>query len=155
MPSHACDPAEALAEVSSVYRDLDQRPVDRSCIKRTECCHFRLTGKTPLLTLGEALVMAQGVRAAGSKKLVENTDGTCPLLASDGKCRVYSHRPFGCRTHFCSAAGGPYARKEVLDLIRRLEVVDDKLGGQGPRALPDAVGEALKRWTGDQLKALQ
>ena len=34
------------------------------------------------------------------------------------------------------------ARREVLDLIRRLETVDAQLGG-GPRQLPAAVAAAL------------
>jgi len=59
------------------------------------------------------------------------------------RCLIYEHRPFGCRTHFCAAAGGPYARAEVLDLIRRLEDVDAELGGDGSRALPAAVKSVL------------
>ena len=35
------------------------------------------------------------------------------------------------------------ARREVLDLIRRLETVDARLGGDGPRKLPGAVAAAL------------
>ena len=57
---------------------------------------------------------------------------------------IYAERPFGCRTHFCPAAGGQYARNEVIDLIRRLEKVDALLGGNGPRMLPGAVADALK-----------
>jgi hypothetical protein len=56
---------------------------------------------------------------------------------------IYHDRPFGCRTHFCAAAGGPYTRREVLDLIRRLEQVDAQLGGSGARALVSAVSGAL------------
>lgn len=52
---------------------------------------------------------------------------------------IYESRPFGCRTHFCAAAGGPYARRDVIDLIRRLEEIDQKLGGDGPRALCGAI----------------
>ena len=57
---------------------------------------------------------------------------------------IYADRPFGCRTHFCEAAGGPYARREVLDLIRRLEEADRKLGGAGPRKIQAAVAAALE-----------
>ena len=45
--------------------------------------------------------------------------------------------------HFCAAAGGPYARREVLDLIRRLEEIDARLCGDGPRALPAILGETM------------
>src|SRR5579864_3095069 len=82
----------ALAEVRQVYVDLAQRPVERNCIRRTECCHFKLTGRTPYLTKGEAIVAAKALRATGRKSLPEN-------------------------------AGGPIARREVVDLIRRLEDV--------------------------------
>lgn len=134
----------ALAEVRAVYAELAKRPVARACIARTECCQFHLTGLTPQLTKGEALVAAKGFRATGRKEFPEATDGACPLLKREtGKCMIYAERPFGCRTHFCAAAGGPYARKEVIDLIRRLEDVDRKLGGGGPRKIQAAVAEAL------------
>jgi Fe-S-cluster containining protein len=135
----------ALAEVREVYAELARRPVERSCTRLTGCCHFALTGRTPQLTRGEALLAARGVRAAGRKALPERDDGACPLLRADGACLIYHDRPFGCRTHFCAAAGGPYARGEVLDLIRRLEAIDARLNGLGPRALPSTVAEELGR----------
>lgn len=137
--------ASALEEVRSVYCDLATRPIERNCQLRAECCHFKLTGKTPYLTKGEAMVAARAVRASGRKSLPERTDGACPLLdPQNSHCLIYDSRPFGCRTHFCAAAGGPYARREVIDLIRRLETVDAQLGGNGPRSLPGAVAEALR-----------
>jgi Fe-S-cluster containining protein len=137
------DRRDALAEVRAIYREVDARPLQRNCMRLTECCQFKLTGRTPMLTRGEALVAAQAVRAAGRKTLPEPRDGACPLLREDGRCLIYADRPFGCRTHFCAAAGGPYARAEVLDLIRRLEALDSRLSGSGPRALPAAVDDAL------------
>lgn len=135
----------ALAEVHAVYAELEKRRVDRDCRLRSECCQFRLTGLTPYLTKGEALVAARGVRAAGRRELPKRTDGACPLLhPRTGRCMIYAHRPFGCRTHFCDAAGGPYNRAEVIDLIRRLENVDARLGGNGARMLPGAVADALE-----------
>lgn len=135
---------QALEEVRAVYRDLANRPVERACTRLTECCHFKLTGRTPQLTRGEAILAARAVRAAGRKIMPEREDGACPLLRENGTCLIYQDRPFGCRTHFCAAAGGPYARAEVLDLIRRLEAVDTRLDGDGPRALPGAVREELR-----------
>ena len=137
--------AAALAEVRAVYAELARRPVQRDCTLVTECCQFKITGLTPYLTRGEALVAARGVRAAGRKQLPERADGACPLLhPQTGRCMIYAERPFGCRTHFCPAAGGQYARGEVIDLIRRLEKVDAALGGDGPRMLPGAVADALE-----------
>ena len=134
-----------LAEVRAVYAELAKRPVTRNCVARTECCQFQLTGLTPQLTKGEALVAAKGFRATGRKEFPEAEDGACPLLKREtGHCMIYADRPFGCRTHFCAAVGGPYARKEVIDLIRRLEEVDRQLGGDGPRKIQAAVADALE-----------
>jgi hypothetical protein len=134
----------ALDEVRQVYADLAARPIDRNCVRLKECCHFKLTGRTPYLTKGEALLAAQALRATGRKQLPENATGACPMLDVAGNCLIYDSRPFGCRTHFCAAAGGPYARREVLDLIRRLEVVDAYLGGSGPRLFQNALVDALE-----------
>jgi Fe-S-cluster containining protein len=144
MNRHAQLVAEALAEIRAVYRELDARPVARDCQRRTECCQFKLTGRTPMLTRGEALVAAKAVRAAGRRELPVRDDGVCPLLRPNGACMIYADRPFGCRTHFCAAAGGPYARAEVRDLVRRLEAVDSRIEGDGPRALEAAVADALR-----------
>jgi len=67
------------------------------------------------------------------------------LDPATARCRIYEARPFGCRTHFCQAAGGPYARRDVVDLIRRLEVVDAKLGGDGARVLPSALSDVIRK----------
>jgi Fe-S-cluster containining protein len=136
----------ALSEVRAVYADLAERPIERNCTRLKECCHFKLTGRTPYLTKGEALLAAKALRATGRTQLPVNSDGACPLLDStSGNCLIYDSRPFGCRTHFCAAAGGPYARREVIDLIRRLEVVDVQAGGSGPRLLENAVADALEQ----------
>ncbi len=136
----------AIARVREIYAQLAQRPIERSCMRLNECCQFRLTGRTPYLTRGEALVAAKGLRASGRKELPTVNDGACPLLDRNaGKCLIYADRPFGCRTHFCAAAGGPYARREVTDLIQRLEAIDGDLGGDGASALPRALSEAMKQ----------
>ena len=133
---------QAIAEVRAIYAELAARPIERDCVRRTECCHFKLTGRTPYLTKGEALAAAAALRATGRKELPTRTDGACPLLAADGRCLIYEGRPFGCRTHFCAAAGGPYARREVSDLIHRLEDLDTRLGGSGATPLPAAIPRA-------------
>jgi len=136
---------DAIDEVRAVYAELANRPVERNCTRLTECCQFKLTGKTPFLTKGEAVVAAKALRANGRKDMPKAIDGACPFLVPQtGKCMVYEGRPFGCRTHFCAAAGGPYDRREVLDLIRRLEVVDYALRGEGPKPIEGIVLEALE-----------
>lgn len=134
-----------LAEVRSVYAEVGRRPIVRACEMRTECCRFQLTGLTPQLTKGEALLAAKAFRATGRKQLPESIDGACPLLKPDtARCLIYADRPFGCRTHFCDLAGGPFPRKQVIDLIRRLEELDRRLGGEGPRAIKAALADALE-----------
>ena len=136
----------AIARVRQIYAELAERPVERNCMRANECCQFKLTGRTPYLTRGESLVAAKGLRASGRKELPPAADGACPLLDQRaGKCLIYADRPFGCRTHFCAAAGGPYARREVADLIQRLEMIDAELGGTGASALPHALAEAIKQ----------
>ena len=66
------------------------------------------------------------------------------LQLATGNCLIYNDRPFGCRTHFCAAAGGAIERREVLDLIRRLEKIDAAVSGNGPRILQNAVTDALE-----------
>jgi Fe-S-cluster containining protein len=143
-PNTAGQPWREIARaVREIFRGLESRPADRDCISRTECCRFRLTGRTPQLTRGEALVAAAGWRAAGKKTIPEagSADGACPFLKTGGCCAIYDSRPFGCRTHFCDAAGGMIPRRQVIDLIRRLEAIDEKIGGDGPKPLPGAVAD--------------
>jgi Fe-S-cluster containining protein len=166
------DRQRLLAQVREVYADLEKRSIERNCTGLSECCRFRLTGRTPFLTRGEALLAMQAARASGRKTLPASgggrrgedggsgrnkarsggagtaagsgsgkatTDGACPMLGADGRCTIYLSRPFACRTHFCDAAGGPWPRKEVRDLIHRLEDIDHRLGGQGGMGLPAAM----------------
>jgi hypothetical protein len=77
-PTH--DLKAAAAEVRQVYADLAARPVERNCTRLQECCHFKLTGRTPYLTRGEALVAARALRGSGRKQLPQSSDGICPML---------------------------------------------------------------------------
>lgn len=145
-PRGKTDRAALLAAVREVYRALAGRPIERACERRGECCHFKLTGRTPFLTAIEALLAARSLRATGRTRLPASPDGACPMLdRATGRCLIYEDRPFGCRTHFCSAAGGPYARREVADLIHRLEDLSLALGGTEARPLGAAVEEALRQ----------
>lgn len=138
------DPNEVAFQVRDIYAEWQKRPIERNCTGIADCCRFQQTGRTPYLTRGEALVAANAWKAAGRKDIVVPADGSCPFLhPQTGKCRIYDGRPFGCRTHFCSAAGGPASRGEVRDLIQRLEEIDHSLGGCGAVNLPAAVKEAF------------
>ena len=134
----------AAADVRKIYAELAARPLARGCTLRTECCQFLLTGKTPYLTTGEALVAAQALKATGRRSFPAREDGACPLLdPATARCLIYDSRPFGCRTHFCQPAGGPYPRRDVAGLIYELEEIARRLGGSEARPLAAAVREFL------------
>jgi hypothetical protein len=62
----------------------------------------------------------------------------CPFLDGDLRCTIYAARPLGCRTFYCHRASGPpVARRELADLVRRLEDLS-------PAA--DAKGRSLTSW---------
>lgn len=135
-----------IADVKETYAALATRPVERNCALLTGCCRFKITGRTPYLTRGEALVAARAFRATGRKTLTPRQDGACPMLEEKtDRCMIYENRPFGCRTHFCKAAGGPYERRDVIDLIRRLEEIGARLGGGEARPLAPAVAAELQQ----------
>ncbi len=115
----------------AIYEEVERRGPQRRCQLQAGCCHFRLTGRQPQVTLAEALLAAKGVRASGRTRIQPRRDGACALLGKDGRCTIYPERPFGCRTHFCDAAGGPYPRKRVADLIQQLESIDEQIGWHG------------------------
>jgi uncharacterized protein len=138
-------PAEVLNELRQIYTELEQRALPRQCQLSGGCCQFRQTGLAPSVTRVEALYAALGVRAAGRKRLSERPDGACSCLKEDGRCGIYAHRPLGCRTHFCAAAGGVYPRKHVADIIQRLERLDEEIQWRhGPRDFPAALTDALE-----------
>jgi len=136
---------EICAQVRQIYAELERRPIERACVRRTECCQFKLTGRTPFLTKAEALLAAAAYRATGRTRLRAVENGACPMLEpGTGKCLIYADRPFGCRTHFCAAAGGPYARREVADLIHRLEDLSRAAGGAEALLITAALERALQ-----------
>lgn len=140
-PRYEPDPCQS---VRAVYAELDARPLERNCTLNTECCQFKITGRTPFLTKGEAVLAARALRAAGRTKMPVREDGACPMLhPHTHRCLIYKDRPFACRTHFCAAAGGPADRADVLDLIRKLEAIDAELSGWGARQLPVAIAAEL------------
>jgi len=135
----------AMQEVRAIYRDLEERPLERNCQMRTACCHFKITGETPMVTDAEAMLAAKAWRGVGRKELPPpSEDGACPFLDTRStRCLIYESRPFACRTHFCEAAGGVYPRAHVIDLIRRLESVERDINGRGARKIEVATKEAL------------
>lgn len=131
-----------LSAVEQIYAEWETREISRNCTGRAMCCQFGLTGKTPYLTKGEAMVAARAWKASGRRSVTQDKEGSCPFL-KNLRCQNYAARPFGCRTHFCDAAGGPAPRSLVRDLIQRLEDIDRALGGDGAVNLPTALRSHL------------
>lgn len=131
------------AAVLEIFREWESRAPRRTCAGLADCCRFRLTGETPHVTLGEARLVARAWKAAGRTSVAATADGACPFLSGEGRCMVYGSRPFACRTHFCVAEGGAVPRREVRDLIQRLDDLDQRNGGDGARLLPEAVKSVL------------
>jgi Fe-S-cluster containining protein len=146
--------AAAIAAVRDLYAAYEASPPpQRSCIGRADCCHFQRTGRTPYLTLGEALVAAKAWRATGRGEIPPlGGDGACPFL-HEGRCRIHADRPFGCRTHFCAAAGGPISRSEARPWIQQLEAIDRSLGGDGGVNMPVALARGAELLAGKGRKA--
>lgn len=143
----------AITAVRNVYANYEATPPpERSCIGRADCCHFQRTGRTPYLTLGEALVAVKAWRATGRGEVPPlGEDGACPFLAA-GRCRIHAERPFGCRTHFCAAAGGPVSRELARPWIQQLETIDQMLAGKGGVNLPVALARAADLLAGKSRK---
>ncbi len=120
-----------------------------------QCCHFAVTGREPYPTaveLEEVMYAARALGVPGKAKralpLLELR--ACPLLSSDGRCRVYASRPFGCRTFFCDHAEAPFGararfpRDRVNEIGRRIADLSARFAPRdpGPRPLVRAIEAA-------------
>jgi Fe-S-cluster containining protein len=115
-------PTDPLIEkLRTLYLETDALFAGWSCAASGECCRFSVTGRQPLLWPIEWRYLGQALRANPARK--GTPVGDCPAYDSHTqRCRAYSSRPFGCRTHFCSqaCAGGKNPRAEIRQLARRL-----------------------------------
>lgn len=151
-----------LAELSTLYEDVDALYRGASCDRSTECCRFGITGREPQVTSIELALVTRALRERGgapSKKrralpltqehsrsrtgLAVARERACPLLLSPGRCAVYEARPLGCRTFFCERAqlAQPVDRRALRDAVRRLQelAVRHAPSGDRPRALSRAI----------------
>jgi hypothetical protein len=118
--------------------------------RQARCCHFAITGREPYPTAVELEEVRHGIRAAGvlprdRRKLAVVTDpalGACPLLSTEGLCRIYASRPFGCRTFFCDHAEAPLGaklelpRRAIQALGRRVADLSARFAPRDPGARP-------------------
>jgi Fe-S-cluster containining protein len=124
------------------------------------CCQFAVTGREPYPTAVELEEVRHGMRTANAtprdpRKLplvtrhahgpdlaAREPDGSCPLLAPEGRCRIYASRPFGCRTFFCQTAEGPEGprsripRDAVAFIGRRIADLSARFAPHDPHPRP-------------------
>ena len=143
----------AHAELLRLYAEVDALLAPFSCDDSTECCQFGVTGREPYPTAVElaevkSAMAGQGIGAAppsATKRRLPIADPAkrCPLLSSEGRCRVYASRPFGCRTFFCDRAQGPgkLPRGEIQRLSRAIADLSARAFPENP--LPRALTRAL------------
>lgn len=148
-------PGRELAELAALYERADAAFAGWSCPASTECCQFGVTGREPYVTsielaaieraiaaLGGARALQSKNRSAASRTLsaakVDASARRCPLLGDDGRCRIYAHRPLGCRTFYCDqATGGQTVRhRDVGALVRDLQELAARHQPDGDRGRP-------------------
>jgi Fe-S-cluster containining protein len=125
---------EMLAQLVSIYREVDAKYACWTCPASTECCRFGLTGVEPYVTSIEYLAILKAIQKRGGplhdkrKALALEGSGvrderTCALLDRGGRCSVYEARPLGCRTFFCSRAteAMPVEHTFVIAMVRRVQ----------------------------------
>jgi Fe-S-cluster containining protein len=155
----------ARAELLELYAEADRLLASHSCASSTDCCHFGRTGREPYPTAVEVAEVELAVGRAGGASALPKSSKTrnrlpilpvlpeerrCPLLASDGRCRIYESRPFGCRTFFCDRAvssdGRKMPRDSLQDVGRRIAALSARAFARdpGPRTLESAV-EKIRR----------
>jgi hypothetical protein len=154
------------AELLALYAETDELVAGWTCAcsragvgsaPEAQCCHFAVTGREPYPTAVELAEVMHAVRATGSpsskKRLPLVELRACPLLSSEGRCRIYASRPFGCRTYFCDHSEAPFGAKvrfprdavnavgrRIADLSARFAPRDP-----GPRPLVKALGAERRR----------
>ena len=144
------------AELIAIYRAADALFEGWACgcalqadarANAPDCCHFGVTGREPYPSAVELEEVRFGVRAAGitlarpreARRLPSALgERRCPLLARDGRCRIYGSRPFGCRTFFCEQAVAPAKtpREALRELSGRIADLSARFAPRDPRPRP-------------------
>ena len=161
--------AGGLESLRAIYTEVDTLLAGWTCDASTDCCRFGVTGREPYPHAVEIAELERGVRARGGlpKRRSLPTVGArgederrCALLSDEGKCLVYSSRPFGCRTFFCERGRGPAGeparsgpKAEIARLGRAIADLSARFapGDAGPRPLSkvtaawDGRGETRRR----------
>jgi Fe-S-cluster containining protein len=135
---------EERAELFALYAEAERELEAFSCdcpARGSTCCHFDATGREPYPTAVELAELERAIRGSSPRRPLP-VAGACPLLSTDGRCSVYSSRPFGCRTFFCDQK---LPRQELQRVARAILALSERyarrrgLKDPGPRPLTRAL----------------
>jgi hypothetical protein len=133
-----------------LYRETDALLEDSSCDRSQDCCRFGVKGREPYPTAVELALVFEAIRTRGLAlpandararrrlPMADAAERRCPMLGQDGACKIYEHRPFGCRTFFCDRRLGPskLPRKEIVALGKRVLELSTRAFPRDPGARP-------------------
>lgn len=118
VPTWADSPERA--ELLALYAEADASLEGWTCACSSAqgvapaCCDAGVIGREPYPTAVEVAEVRHAMRvtsvtllARDAKRLPLADSRPCPLLSSEGRCRIYASRPLGCRTFFCDDAAAP------------------------------------------------
>jgi Fe-S-cluster containining protein len=142
----------ARSELLALYTEIDALLAPASCPASADCCHFGRIGREPYVHTVELAEVMLAARPAGldrpRRSLPLAPEGRCPMLGQDGRCRIYAHRPFGCRTYFCEKmeSSGKLPRSSVRAVERAIADLSARVFPQdpGPRPLTRALSLAAR-----------
>jgi hypothetical protein len=140
------------ARLLTLYAEADALLAGWSCAcseagagatPEASCCHFGVTEREPYPTAVELEEVRHALRSfplprRDPRRLPQAELRACPLLSTDGRCRIYASRPFGCRTFFCDQK---VPRDRVNDIGRRIADLSARFAPRdpGPRPLVRAL----------------
>jgi hypothetical protein len=124
-PARSWTRSPERAELLALYADADRLLEGWTCTcsssrgKVPGCCDVAVIGREPYPTAVEMAEVHHAVRATAvaprdPRRLTLADSRPCPLLSSDGRCRIYASRPLGCRTFFCNDASPPLGARGAL-----------------------------------------
>jgi len=164
MPSRSWGRSPERAALLALYAEADRLLEGWTCTcssspgKVPGCCDAAVIGREPYPTAVEIAevrhaMRAMGAIARGPRRLPLADSRPCPLLSSDGRCRVYASRPLGCRTFFCvdalapSGARGTLPRTSLNAIGRRVADLSARFDPRdpGPRSLSLAISPARRQ----------
>jgi hypothetical protein len=137
------------AELLALYAEADARLEGWTCACASSqgttpgCCDAAVIGREPYPTAVELAevhhaMRASAVTARDPRRLPLADSRPCPLLSSDGRCRIYASRPLGCRTFFChdaaapSGDGGRLPREALSAIGRRIADLSARFDPRDP-----------------------